>query len=108
MWLLVAFSLLYSNTFFYLQILFIHSVVGHLDCFQFWGIIESDAKSVLDPASWCMCTHTCLVCVIVTLPDKDKLLFPNALFQCKKTFDGLLKLVVIKKTNIFLQNLTFS
>lgn len=38
------------------------------------------------------------------LLDKDKLLFPNDLFQCKKTFE----IGGYKKANIFLQNLTFS
>lgn len=65
--------------------MFTHSAVGgHLGCFQFWGIINNDAKSVLDYVSWYMCAHTYLVCiylamemlghrvyVILTLLDKD-------------------------------------
>lgn len=65
---IVALSLLCSKLLYLSHILFSLSLVGrHLNCFQFWGIINNNIKSVLDYASWYICSCTSLVYICLTV-----------------------------------------
>ena len=55
-------------------------VGGHLDCFQFWGIINNNIKSVLDYASWYICSCTSLVYIFLTV---------NKAYNCRARELGL-------------------